>query len=250
MGNELPGPGQGGFADIALEGTDYTARVRGKCGPGHRELDGVTFLEQVHGTSILHSPGTGDEGDGMVFPAGTGYPGLRVADCLPLFVVTGRSLAAAHCGWKGIAGGIVYALLDSLPDTPRHVFLGPRICAGCYHVGEEVREKVAGADPEGVRGHPDGSLDLGLTVSRQLAAWLRSAGTDPASVALTDAGFCTCCLPGHFHSWRGSGDTGRNLVWLSDSGSIADGADQMQYSMSATFSGNTQTGHRCTPEGE
>jgi copper oxidase (laccase) domain-containing protein len=223
MRTDLPEPDPGGYMDIPLEGSGYIVRVRGKCGPAEGELDSVTFLDQVHGASILHSPAGGEKGDGMVFHRGGPTPGLRVADCLPLLMVSTTSTGAAHCGWRGIAGGIVTALLGTMMDDPVHIMLGPRICPACYRVGEDVRQMVTESDPWGGQGHPEGALDLGLTVRRQILSWLDETGRDPDGTVITDIRMCTCCQDGHFHSWRREGTQDRNLVWLAAADSIAEG---------------------------
>jgi len=212
MHPDFPGPGPGGRIDLPVGGTGLVLRVRGTCGPDEGETEGVTFLRQVHGTTVLPSPSGGEEADGMVFPLGLGRPGLRVADCLPLFAVSRSSVAAAHCGWRGIAGGITEVLLDSMPEPPDYVILGPRICPGCYTVDGDVRRRVLESDPGGEEGHPEGRVDLGLAVRRQISG--RLAGYPPPG--FLDVGACTCCGVGLFHSWRRDRTDGRNLVWLCD----------------------------------
>jgi copper oxidase (laccase) domain-containing protein len=211
MRPDFPVPGPGGRIDLPLGDTGVVLKVRGTCGPGEGELEGVTFLRQVHGTTVLPSPSGGEEADGMVFPLGEGSPGLRVADCVPLFAVSSRSVACAHCGWRGVAGGIAAAMMDAMPGPPDYVVLGPRICPECYPVDDDVRAKVIRSDPGGGEGHPEGRIDLGLTVTRQVLSRL----PDPGNVVFLDAGACTCCNPGLYHSWRRDGTVSRNLVWLS-----------------------------------
>ena len=225
MEPDLLKPGAGGRMDLPLEGTGLTVRIRGICGPDDGELSGVTFLRQVHGCEVLLSPAGGENGDAMVFPKGEGCPGLRIADCLPLIVVSHEAVGVVHCGWRGISGGIVTAFLDSLPDAPRRILLGPRICPDCYTVGEDVRKLVTQSDPGGEDGHPEGGLDLGLTVGRQLESWFEGRNYDRGNVIVTDIGICTCCSIEHYHSWRREETTQRNLVWLTPGASIADEGD-------------------------
>jgi copper oxidase (laccase) domain-containing protein len=212
MHPDFPGPGPGGRIDLPVGGTGLVLRVRGTCGPDEGETEGVTFLRQVHGTTVLPSPSGGEEADGMVFPLGRGRPGLRVADCLPLFAVSRNSVAAAHCGWRGIAGGIAALLLDSMPEPPDWVMLGPRICPDCFQVDPGVRRLVLESDPGGEDGHPEGRIDLGLVVRRQISG--RLAGCPPPE--FLDSRACTCHGTGLFHSWRRDRTDGRNLAWLCD----------------------------------
>jgi copper oxidase (laccase) domain-containing protein len=225
MEPDLLKPGAGGKMDLPLEGTGFAIRIRGVCGPDDREVDGVTFLRQVHGSNVLLSPSGGEEGDAMVFPRGEGCPGLRIADCLPLFAVSDKAVGAAHCGWRGISGGIVTSFLDSMPGVPLYFLLGPRICRSCYDVGKDVRKSVTESDPGGEDDHPDGKLDLGLAVGRQLERWIDRKYPGRGNVIITDIGICTCCSVGHYHSWRREKSRLRNLIWLAPEASIADGWD-------------------------
>lgn len=67
------------------------------------------FLKQVHGVhcaSLLHDTPDGTVADACI----TASPGLvctvMVADCLPVLLVDrdGRTVGAAHAGWRGLAG--------------------------------------------------------------------------------------------------------------------------------------------------
>ena len=73
--------------------------------PGARAI----FLQQVHGTQVVAL--RPDLADGSVADACvTTTPGLActimVADCLPLLLTNlqGTAVAAAHAGWRGLAG--------------------------------------------------------------------------------------------------------------------------------------------------
>ena len=122
------------------------------------------YLQQVHGTQVvaLHA----DTPDGTVADAcWTDAPGVActvmVADCLPLLFCTadGRSVAAAHAGWRGLAGSHGVGVLETLSrDWPAaqaaaeraslRVWLGPCIGPQAFEVGPEVREAF-------LTGHPD-----------------------------------------------------------------------------------------------
>ena len=77
------------------------------------------FLQQVHGFSVAalnHLSPDGLPADGCV----TALPGLActvmVADCLPVLLcrADGRLVAAAHAGWRGLAGGDGRGVLESV----------------------------------------------------------------------------------------------------------------------------------------
>jgi len=121
------------------------------------------FLKQVHGARVVCL----DElaADTPVQEADASYatrPGLActvtVADCLPVLFAAPqrRGVAAAHAGWRGLAGGVLentlHALCGAAGCDPAEVetWLGACIGPRMFEVGEEVL-LAFGADP----GHPD-----------------------------------------------------------------------------------------------
>jgi len=170
---------------------------------------GVTFLTQVHGSRVVFSPEGREEADGMVMPRGKGCPGLRVADCLPVFAFWKGFTGAAHAGWRGLAQGVVENLLNAVDEPPLILVFGPCICSGCYEVGEDVRESVARGDPMGIAGHPPGRADLRGGALRR-ARKVRGAGFPVISL-----NSCTLETPG-LHSHRRNGTPLRNIMWLAE----------------------------------
>lgn len=108
-----------------------------------------TFLRQVHGCRALRlplAPQTLPEADACY----TTEPGvacvIQVADCLPVLLATadGRGVAAAHAGWRGLAGGVleaaVAALIEATGSAPGRIeaWLGPCIGPRRFEVGADV----------------------------------------------------------------------------------------------------------------
>lgn len=64
------------------------------------------------------------------------------ADCLPVLIThqTGRSVAAAHAGWRGLAGGVVENTFKAMNEAPAEclVWLGPAIGPQRFEVGNDV----------------------------------------------------------------------------------------------------------------
>jgi hypothetical protein len=120
-----------------------------------------------------------------------------VADCLPIALAGPDGLAMLHCGWRGLAGGIVGSGAAAIDAEAAAI--GPGIGPCCYEVGEEVLAAFAPLGP----GVADGRmLDL-KEVARRL---LERAGV----TAVVDCGICTRCEGGTFFSHRGEGpETGR-----------------------------------------
>lgn len=144
------------------------------------------------------------EVDGQVVRQ-AGVAGLVfVADCLPVALYGPEGVAALHCGWRGLAAGIVADGAAAVGATAAAI--GPGIGPCCYEVGEEV----LGAFSDLGDGIADGRmLDLPEVARRLLGA----AGV----TEVESADLCTSCNPELFFSHRrDAGRTGRQagLAWL------------------------------------
>lgn len=166
---------------------------------------------QVHGSALAFHDGQAAadaDVDGHVMRA-PGTVGLVfTADCLPVALAGPDGAAILHCGWRGLAAGIVAGGAEAVRAT--HAAIGPGIGSCCYEVGEEVRGAFAGLG-DGVA--PGRMLDL-TEVARRL---LLEAGVEQVE----SAGLCTRCEEDLFFSHRRDGGPGRQagLVWLDGEGS-------------------------------
>ncbi len=127
-----------------------------------------------------------------------------VADCLPVALSGPGGVAMLHCGWRGLAAGIVARGVDAVGAT--HAAIGPGIGGCCFEVGEEVLGAFSGLGAGIAAGR---MLDL-PEVARRL---LREAGVRE----IESAGLCTSCEGALFFSHRrDAGRTGRQagLAWL------------------------------------
>lgn len=143
------------------------------------------------------------EADGHVI-AMPGIVGLvYAADCLPVVVAGPGGVAVLHCGWRGLAAGIVARGAGAVDAT--HAAIGPGIGPCCYEVGDEVLGSFAGLGPGIASGR---RLDL-PEVARRL---LREAGVREVE----SAGLCTCCEEELFFSHRRDAGPGRQagLAWI------------------------------------
>ena len=183
-----------------------------------RDPDSVVMGRQVHGTDVqlrrtAPEPGAElREADAQVALHPDLTPLVLVADCVPLVLFAPGAVAAVHCGWRGIAGGIVEravtALRDHSPDGMSAV-MGPGIGPCCYEVGDEVRSAF---ERRGLDQTQSGCLDLQSAIRRELEDLRVSAGRIHA------CDLCTSCHPDLFFSHRRDGGvTGRQagLAWLS-----------------------------------
>ncbi|MEX2108066.1 MAG: polyphenol oxidase family protein [Solirubrobacterales bacterium] len=175
----------------------------------------VLVGHQIHGAALATHDSRPDSGD-FIEPRGElskvdGHvatePGLAplvfVADCLPVAMVGRGGVAMLHCGWRGLAAGIVARGSEAVAAT--HAAIGPGIGPCCYEVGGEVLEAFGQLDDIA-----EGQMLNLAEVARQL---LLEAGVEQVS----SADLCTSCEADLFFSHRrDAGRTGRQagLVWL------------------------------------
>jgi polyphenol oxidase len=122
---------------------------------------------------------------------------VLVADCVPVALAGAGTVAMLHCGWRGLAAGMVEIALDRFAEPPAAA-VGPAIGPCCYEVGEEVLTRFA--DLDGVA--HGRMLDLRAIVDRKL----RDGGVGE----IEHVDHCTSCLAElYFSHRRDDGVTGR-----------------------------------------
>ncbi|HEU4460603.1 MAG TPA: peptidoglycan editing factor PgeF [Methylibium sp.] len=108
-------------------------------------------LSQVHGTVVFEIDAASaaapmPEADASVCVSPGFACEVQAADCLPVLFadVQGRGVAAAHAGWRGLAGGVIEAALAKLVERsgarPEDIeaWLGPCIGPRSFEVGPDV----------------------------------------------------------------------------------------------------------------
>ncbi len=171
---------------------------------------------QVHGAEIaLHDapqepspyaePGTAlQEVDGHVVRRPGLAPLVLTADCLPVALAGPGGVAMLHCGWRGLAAGIIGRGATAVEATSAAI--GPGIGPCCFEVGPEVLGAFADLGDGIAEGR---MLDLPEVARRRLAR----AGVEQVE----SAGLCTFCEADLFFSHRrDKGVTGRmgSLAWI------------------------------------
>lgn len=142
---------------------------------------------------------------------------IQVADCIPVLLAArdGSVVAAAHAGWRGLAGGVLEATIRSLGLDGEELcaWLGPGIGQRHFEVGPEVRAAFVGGDAEAsasfepnARGRWECNLPA-LARRRLLKLGVREVSGDDA---------CTYGDAARFFSYRRDGRCGRMaaLIWL------------------------------------
>ena len=187
------------------------------------------FLRQVHGTDVLEllQDTAGGEADAcFTFAAGVACT-IQVADCLPVLLWDrqGQWVAAAHAGWRGLAGeggrGVLEALWQALVARGAHaaqtgVWLGPCIGPRVFEVGPEVRAAFVAQSAAAAAAFVPGQGDRWLADLPRLAR-LRLQALDLPQPMGNDgsAPWCTVSNAGRFFSHR------RDAVRLGSSGRMA-----------------------------
>jgi YfiH family protein len=167
---------------------------------------------QVHGTELAFHGDDDDRGEPEVDGHVVTNPGpvalVFVADCLPVALSGPGGVAMLHCGWRGLAAGILGRGAEAIGAT--EAAIGPGIGPCCYEVGDEVLAEFCGLGDGIATGR---MLDLPEVARRLLAR----AGVE----RVESAGLCTSCEERLFFSYRRDGErTGRQagLAWIAGGG--------------------------------
>jgi YfiH family protein len=145
---------------------------------------------------------------------------VMVADCLPVLFAApeGRGVAAAHAGWRGLAGGVLQATVAALCEATAcsahelQAWLGPCIGPRQFEVGADV-VAAFGAGPRFVeRVRPDGAMRWLADLPGLARERLQAAGI----TQISGGSLCTVEDASRFFSFRRDGVTGRmaGAVWL------------------------------------
>jgi purine-nucleoside/S-methyl-5'-thioadenosine phosphorylase / adenosine deaminase len=199
--------------------------------------DRIAFARQVHGADLLthtqpplrcsFASGIGAKEQRKLGVAGAdghvvgraGVAGLVfVADCLPVALAGPGGVAVLHCGWRGMAAGIIAAGAEAVEASAAAI--GPGIGPCCYEVGDEVLEAFSGLG-KGVSAADGPKSGLGVNVSARrrldLPEVARRLLVEAGVGRVESAGLCTRCEPQLFFSHRRDGGrSGRQagLAWL------------------------------------
>lgn len=177
---------------------------------------GIAWMDQVHGAevAVVDAPGSPPVADALVTRTRGLALAVLVADCTPVMVADPQAavVGVAHAGRKGLALGVVPALLAAMRTAGARNLVarvGPSICGRCYEVPLSLREEVATGVPEARSVTRSGapSLSIAAGVVAQLVAggvdvdWLPGCSAESADL---------------YSYRRDGGSTGRyaGLAWL------------------------------------
>ncbi len=137
---------------------------------------------------------------------------VLTADCLPVLMTDGETIAAIHAGWRGLLGGILTKALVQIPWRRKPlVFLGPAISAEVFDVGEEVYRAFLKRSLAFERGFAKRNGRWYADLYRLAAIELRGHGVK----AIYGGSWCTYQEEEKFFSYRRDGRCGRmaTLIW-------------------------------------
>ncbi len=190
------------------------------------------WLNQVHGNKVVPltaadaAPGAAvHEADASVSSIKGIACVVQVADCLPvLFSARGRAVAAAHAGWRGLAGGVLDTTLAALCEAADcqagevEAWLGACIGPARFEVGADVLAAF-GVDPQSDQASPR-FTPRGAAFPGKWLADLPGLASDRLQAAgvsrIRSAGLCTVEETSRFFSYRRDRLTGRMAagIWL------------------------------------
>ncbi len=193
-----------------------------------KEVSGLLRPRQVHGTRVAiidRAAQNAGEADAILSTLPGVCIGIVTADCVPVLFadVSGKVVAAAHAGWRGLAAGVMEQTLHAFSDlgvdaNKLRAVIGPHIGPCCYEVDTPVLDAMRKRFPDWQAAvhMRDASrsehvqLDLGLLAVQELSRF----GLDRQCIGrISDA--CTACNPTRFYSYRRDGaGTGRLVHFI------------------------------------
>jgi hypothetical protein len=180
------------------------------------------WLDQKHGLAVVNADiigvgATPPEADAAFACSAHKVCAVLTADCLPVMLCdqTGRVVAAAHAGWRGLLAGILEQTVVAMRRPPAELlaYFGPAIGPQAFEVGSEVRAAFVAANAQAAAAFKPLPSDKWLANIYLLAQ--QTLGRLGVS-AIYGGEYCTVCEEERFFSYRRDGATGRMaaLIWL------------------------------------
>lgn len=215
------GVSRGPFAsfNLGLRGGDAPEAVTANRASLRRLLpQEPKWLAQEHGTRVVEVDGIEHDprADASIARERGTVCAIMVADCVPVLFTdrAGTLVAAAHAGWRGLAGGVLENTVRSMGVSPGELlaYLGPGIGPQAFEVGTDVREAFLASSAHAAAAF----------VPRRSGKWsadiytlARLALAHTGVTRVYGGGLCTVSDPVRFYSYRRDRITGRMaaLIW-------------------------------------
>lgn len=182
-------------------------------------LSGEKFVRpfQTHSKNveICTREGKLENTDGIVTAAEDLILTVRVADCIPFFLVDmeKKFLGMVHAGWRGVVNGIIPEAVNKMREIgsdPGNIFVlaGPSMQQCCFEIGPEVAQHFSEDFLLPGRGDRYFLNSVGSAIEQFLNCGISVQNTK----VLYE---CTVCSGTIFHSYRRDGDkSGRMIAML------------------------------------
>ena len=153
----------------------------------HVAADAVVWAELEHGATVYRAVDSTPPppADALVTTEAGIALAVTAADCATVALAGHGVIAVAHCGWRGLAAGVIPRTVEAMAHLGAGLIeavIGPTICGRCYPVSIERRDELAAAVPRHVAdvacsppGEP-GWIDVAAGVVAQLESDSRVTG--------------------------------------------------------------------------
>ncbi len=161
------------------------------------------FLKQIHSETIIDIDFNSERvGDGIVTRRKNRVLGIKVADCLPVYLFNPDKICIIHCGWRSIIKGIAQQA-NTIMDEYKYI-LGASIGVCCYEIKEDLMKLFKERYKRAViYNNHRYFLDIKAAVVEDLGEKNLVASLD----------LCTKCHADYFYSHR-RGDKKRNYALI------------------------------------
>ena len=166
----------------------------------------VQFMAQTHSNEIavVDQQGNTPSADGLVTANKDIALAVRVADCLPLLLLSKQAVAAVHVGRKGLLNQVAVNAVKKMQELGASNItgvVGPHICGKCYEVDAQMYADITKLHP--ATGGKQNHLNLYAGLVEQLS-----------DLPLSNLDICTKEDLTYF-SHRASGEAGRQVGVIS-----------------------------------
>lgn len=180
----------------------------------------IAYLDQTHTVKVVQaadSVNTPLNADASWDNTGTVACAAMTADCLPVLFCdrAGTVVAAAHAGWRGLAGGVLQNTVAAMGVEPIEImaYLAPAIGADAFEVGQDVFDAFCADNPKAEQAFTaieNGKYLADIYLLAKLI--LQREGV----TQIFGGEHCTVLQRDTFFSYRRDGQTGRmvSLIWL------------------------------------
>jgi YfiH family protein len=178
----------------------------------------ITRLNQTHSNKVINTKDSYDNvnADGIFSFNPQSVCIILTADCIPVLCYSeyGGMVAAIHCGWKGLVGGVIEQFMEEVKiDSQKlHFWLGPSICKECYEIKEDFIAELRknDIDTRSLINHNLGRMYMDL---KQLCQDI-IVSFDVGSVVASQ--LCTICNNDQFFSYRKEKTSKRfaSMIWI------------------------------------